>query len=98
VGEELQRRALAANLVPRVVKVGQVLDLRDRQQSRYSGTERTPQDRLLVEQRVEHPRRTRLAEKSAGDTVHSALARDLLTEDHRLRISVQDVLQGTVGT
>ena len=96
VGEELQRRALAANLVRRVVKVGQVLDLRDRQQPRYPGTERKAQDRLLVEQRVEHPRRTGLAEKSAGDAVHAALAGDVLTEDHRLRISIQDVVQRTV--
>ncbi len=96
VGKELQRRTLAANLVRRVVKVGQVLDLRDRQQPRHSGAEREAEDRLLVEQRVEHPRGTGLAEKATGDAVHATLAGDVLAEDHRLRVAIQDVVQRTV--
>ena len=60
VGEEGQARRLAAELVLGVVQVGEVLDLRDRQQPGDPGAERDPEDRLLVEQRVEHaaPRRT----------------------------------------
>ena len=58
VGEEPQRRRLAAQLVLGVVQVGEVLDLRHRQRSPLSaGAEREPEDRLLVEQRVEDARR-----------------------------------------
>ena len=96
IREELQRRAFTANLVRGVVEIGEVLDLGDRQQPRDPGAERKAQDRLLVEQRVEDPRRTRLGEQSPGHSVHTALAGDVFTEDHRLGMAVQDVLQRMV--
>ena len=57
VGEEAQARRLAAQLVLGVVQVGEVLDLRDRQQPADAETEAEAEDRLLVEQGVEHARR-----------------------------------------
>ena len=51
--EELQRGGLAAQLVERVVEVGQVLDLRHRQQADVRRALRDAEDRGLVEQRVE---------------------------------------------
>ena len=59
-GEELQRRRLATELVLGVVQVGEVLDLRDRQQPGDARAEGQPEDGLLVEQRVEHPGRRRM--------------------------------------
>ena len=56
------------------------------------GAEGQPEDRLFVEQRVEHPRRTGPVEQSAGDAVDAALARDVLAEDDGLGIAVQDVV------
>ena len=91
IGEELQRRALAADLVRGVVQISEVLDLGDGKQPGDPCAEREPEDRLLVEQRVEHPRRTGPVEQSAGDAVHAAFARDVLAEDDRLRIAVEDV-------
>ena len=55
--EELQRRRLAAQLVLGVVEVREVLDLGDRDEARDGGPEREPEDRRLVEQRVEDPPR-----------------------------------------
>ena len=92
VGEELQRRALPADLVGGVVQVGEVLDLGDGQQSRHPGTERQPEDGLLVEQGVEHPRRPVAVEQSAGDAVDTALSRDVFAEDDGVRVAVEDVV------
>ena len=55
VGEERQAGRLAAQLVLGVVQVGEVLDLGDRHEPGHPGAERQAEDRLLVEQRVEHP-------------------------------------------
>ena len=71
VGEELQCRGLAANLVRGVVQVGEVLDFRDGQQAGHPGAEGQPEDGLLVEQRVEYPRRTRLVDSSPRVTPYT---------------------------
>ena len=51
--EELERRRLAAELILGVVEVREVLDLGDRDEPGDRGPEREPEDRRLVEQRVE---------------------------------------------
>ena len=61
-----QARRLAAQLVLGVVQVGEVLDLRDRHQPGHAGAERQPEDRLLVEQRVEDPPAAGLASAARG--------------------------------
>ena len=66
VREERQARRLAAQLVLGVVQVGEVLDLGDRQQPAHPGAEREPEDRLLVEQGVEHAGCAGLAERGRG--------------------------------
>ncbi len=96
IREELQRRALTANLVRGVVQIGEVLDLRYGKQPGHPRAECQPEDRLFVEQRVEHPRRTRPVEQSAGDPVDAALSRDVLAEDDGLGIAVKDVVQRAV--
>ena len=61
LGEELERRRLAAQLVLGVVEVREVLDLGDRDEARDRRPERQAEDRRLVEQRVEHASRRRSA-------------------------------------
>ena len=56
LGEELERGRLAAELVLGVVEVGEVLDLGDRDEAGDRRAEREPEDRRLVEQRVEDAR------------------------------------------
>ena len=63
-----------------VVQVREVLDLRNRQQPGQPGAQRQSQDRLLVEQRVEHPGRAEPAQQPAGHPVDPALARHVLAE------------------
>jgi hypothetical protein len=59
LGEELQRRRLAPELVLGVVQVGEVLDLGNGQEARHPRAEGHAEDRLLVEDRVEDPGRAR---------------------------------------
>ncbi len=54
VGEVGERAGLSAQLIERVVHVGEVLDLGDGEEARVRETLREPEDRSLVEQRVEH--------------------------------------------
>ena len=91
--EERQRRRLAAQLVDRVVDVGEVLDLGDRQQARHRGTEGQAEDRLLVEDRVEHPRLAGLALEPPGDAVHPALDADVLAEHQHAGVGGQEIEQ-----
>ena len=53
-GEELQAGRLAAQLILGVVEVGEVLDLRHRQEPREARAECGAEDGLLVEQRVDN--------------------------------------------
>ena len=55
--EERQAGGLATQLVLGVVEVGQVLDLGDREQAGHGRAECDAEDRLFVEQAVEHSRR-----------------------------------------
>ena len=87
--EELQRRRLAAELVLGVVEVREVLDLGDRQEAAHRGAEREPEDRGLVEQRVEDPPRAEPRVQPARDSVHAALDRDVLAEEERLRMPLE---------
>ena len=87
--EELQRRRLSAELILRVVEVRQVLDLRDRQEAAHRGAEREPEDRRLVEQRVEHATRPEASVKSARHAVDTALHRDVLPEQQRVRVALE---------
>ena len=87
--EELQRRRLPAELILRVVEVRQVLDLRDRQEATHRGAEREPEDRRLVEQRVEHATRAEARVESACHAVDTALHRDVLPEQQRVRVALE---------
>ena len=91
-----RRRRLAAELVLGVVQVGQVLDLRDRDQSGEPGAEPEAEDRLLVQDRVEHPGRSEPALQTAGDAVHPALGPDVLTEHQHPPVGGQDIGQRRV--
>ena len=95
VGEEPQARGLAAQLVLGVVQVGEVLDLGHRQQPAHAEAEREAEDRLLVEQRVEHPRRAEALLQAAGQPVHAALAADVLAEHEQLRTGGERVGQAS---
>ena len=96
LGEERQRRRLAAELILGVVQVGEVLDLRDRHQPGQAGAERQPEDRLLVQQGVEDPGRAEPAGQAAGDAVDAALDPDVLAEDDHPAVGGQDLGQGGV--
>ena len=86
VGEERQARRLAPQLILGVVQIGEVLDLRDREQPGHAGAERDTEDRLLVEQRVEHAGGAELLLQPSRDAVHPALEGDVLTEHDRPRL------------
>ena len=87
--EELQAGGLAANLVERVVDVGQVLDLGHRQKADVGGPLGDAQDRCLVEQRVEHPAGAESLLQAVGDVVDPALSPHVLAEQDQLRSSGQ---------
>ena len=56
----------------------------------------SPEDRLFVEQRVEHALRTEALEQALGDAVDAALFGDVFAEDERLGVAVQNVVECTV--
>ena len=82
--EELERGRLAAQLVERVVQVGEVLDLRDRQQADVGRALGDAEDARLVEQRVEDAGRAEALLEAVGDVVDAALAADVLAEHEEL--------------
>ncbi len=96
LGEEAERGGLAADLVGRVVQVGEVLNLRHRQHARQAGAQRQPEDGLLVKERVEHPSRAELAQQPAGHPVDAALAGHILPEHEHVGPGGQGVGQGGV--
>ena len=96
VGEERQAGRLAAQLILGVVQVGEVLDLGDRHQPGHARPERQPEDRLLVEQRVEHPPPPGLALQAAGDAVHPALGPDVLAEHEHTTVAGEQVAERAV--
>ena len=53
--------------------------------------EREPEDRRLVEQRVEHACGAEARLEAARDAVDAALAADVLSEDERLGVMLEDV-------
>src|SRR6266566_4461225 len=79
--EERERGGLTPQLVESVVQVGEVLDLRYRQQTGQAPTEREAKDRLLVEQCVENTPSAEFRMQTPGDAVHAALAGHVLAED-----------------
>ena len=81
-----QGRRLAAQLVLGVVQVGEVLDLGDRHEAGEGRTQGDAEDRLLVEQRVEHPSATEPLVQTASDAVNTALDGHVLTEEQCLRM------------
>ena len=83
VGEEAQRRRLAAQLVLGVVEVGEVLDLGDRQQSGQRRAEGEAEDGLLVEGRVEDPGGAEGLLQAERHAVHAALGADVLRRARR---------------
>ncbi len=86
--------AFPAELVLGVVKVGEVLDLDDRQQPGQCAAQGGSEHRLLVEQRVEHPRAAEPLLQAAGHAVDAALRRDVLPKDDSLRPRREQVVRG----
>ncbi len=78
------------------MQVGQVLDLRHRQQAGQPGAESHAEDRLLVKQRVEDPASAEGAEQALGDPVDAALAGHVLAEHDQFRSGGQFVGQRSV--
>ena len=95
-GEERQRRRLAAELVDGVVHVGEVLDLGDRQHARHTRAEGEAEDRLLVEQRVEHAVAAGRPLQPAGDAVDAALGADVLAEHEHRRVGGEQLAERPV--
>src|SRR6185312_15703700 len=87
--EELQRGGLATKLVLGVVEVREVLDLGDRDEPGDRRSERQPEDRRLVEQRVEHALLAEAGLKATRDAVDAALEPDVLAEDERLAVVLE---------
>ena len=96
VGEEAQAGGLAAQLVLGVVEVREVLDLGDRHEAGHAGAERQPEDRLLVEQRVEHPLAAGPLLQPAGHAVHAALGADVLAEHEHPAVGAEQVAERPV--
>ncbi|MNV34628.1 hypothetical protein D3C71_1260550 [compost metagenome] len=96
VGEELQRTGLAPQLVGRVVQVGQVLDLRDRQHAQVGQPLGHAQDHGFIQQRVEHPARPECLEQALADRVHPALLRHVLAEQQGRGILGHQLVQALV--
>src|SRR5207245_4292489 len=94
--EELQRSRLAADLVERVVDIGQVLDLGYGQQADVRRTLRNAQDRGLVEQCVEDTPRTEPPLEIVGHVVDAALAGHVLAEDDQLGTPGELIAEGCV--
>ena len=92
--EERQRTGLAAQLVDRVVDVGQVLDLGDREQPHVRRALGHAEDRRLVQKRVEHARLAEARLQPARHAVHAALLADVLAEHERLGMADHLVRQG----
>ena len=84
LGEELQCRRLSAQLVLRVVQVGEVLDLGYRHEAGDRRPERQSENRCLVEQGVEHAPGAEPRMQATGDAVDAALRRHVLAEDEKL--------------
>ena len=78
--EELEAGRLAANLVERVVHVGEVLDLRDGKEPDVRRSLGDAEDARLVQQRVEDAGGTEPLLEPVRDAVHAALAPDVLAE------------------
>ncbi len=72
------------SLVERVVDVGQVLDLRDRQQADVRRALGDAEDARLVEEGVEDPRRPEPFLEAVRDVVDPTLAADVLAEHEEL--------------
>jgi hypothetical protein len=81
VGEEAQRRRLAAQLVLGIVDVSEELDLGDRQQAVMGCADAEAEDALLVEQSVDHPTGSEPLVQLRGDVVDAALRPDILAGD-----------------
>ena len=96
LGEELQRRGLAAQLVLRVVEIGEVLDLGQRQEAADRAAEREAEDRRLVEQRVEDAAGAEARVQPARDAVDATLRSDVLAEEERLGMRLQRVAERLV--
>ena len=89
IGEERQRRSLAAQLVLGVVEVGEVFDLGNRHEAADRAAIGQSEDRGLVEQGVEHSAASGLGHESLGHAVHTTFHRDVLAEHQHVRLAVE---------
>ena len=96
VREELQRAGLSAQLVDGVVQVGQVLDLRHRQEARLGSPLGHAENRRLVQEGVEAARLPEAALEVLGQAVDSALLAHVLAKDERLRVREHRVVERLV--
>ncbi len=93
VRKERKRRRLAPDLVLGIVDIGEELDLRQRQQPVVRRADRQPQDRLLVQQGIDHPRRTEPRMQLLRGSIDPTLRPHILPANNRARILQQHVRQ-----
>ncbi len=96
IGEELQGASLAADLVAGVVKIGQVLDFRQRQHAQVGETLGKPKNHRLVQQGVEDARALEGLVQPLGDGVDAALLRHVLAEQQHFRVLAEQIVQRVV--
>ena len=78
------------------MEVREVLDLRKGHEARYRAPEGEPEDRRLVEDGVEHARRPEARLEAARHAVDPTLDGDVLAEQQRLRVAIEDLAEPRV--
>ena len=96
VGKERQRRRLAPDLVLGIVQIGQELDLRHRHEAVLRHADGKAQDRLLVQQRVDHPVRPEARLQLLRHAIDAALAAHILAHHHDFGVGQHQVGQRPV--
>ena len=96
VGKEGQRCRLAAQLVFRIVQIGEELNLRHRREPVLRHADGEAQDRLLVEQRVDHPVGAEAGNQLLRHAIDAALAAHILAHQHDLAMVEHQIGQRPV--
>ena len=86
VREKRQRGRLAPDLILGIVHIGKELDFRDRQQPIVRRANRQPQNCLLIEQRIDHPRRSKPLMQPRRAIINPALRAHILAAHNRAGI------------
>ena len=86
VREKRQGRRFAAQLIFRIVQIGQELNLRDRHETIMAGADGEPENGLLVEQSVDHPVDAKARLQLLRHAIDAALAADILARQQNFRM------------